>query len=65
MNDEARFIVNVNEGGDDVIHRNPREECNTDDADNVQAIDPRTAAAMIASGSARTCEHCIEQSEAT
>lgn len=59
-----RFVVNVNEAGIDVVHRNPREECNTDDADDVQTIDAKTAAAMIASGQARTCQHCIEQ-EAT
>lgn len=54
------FVVNVNPDDVDVVHRNPREECNTDDAAGRQTVDARTAAAMIASGHARTCQHCIE-----
>ena len=59
-----RFVLNVNEGID-TIHRNPREECNTDDATDRSEVDAKTAAAMIATGQARACHHCIEQTEAT
>ena len=58
------FVLNVNPDGEDTIHRNPREECNTDDAVGRQTVDAKTAAAMIASGHARTCQHCMPQ-EAT
>ena len=61
---EPRLVLNANADGVDVLHRNPREECNTDDADDAKQVDPRTAAAMLATGQARACEHCIT-SEAT
>lgn len=52
-----RFILNVNEGVD-TVHRNPREECNTDQAQGRKNVDAKTAAALIASGEARACLHC-------
>ena len=57
------FVLNFNPDGADVIHRNPREVCNTDDAVGRQNVDATTAAAMIASGHARACEHCIGPEE--
>jgi hypothetical protein len=63
MSKPDRFILNRNEGVD-IVHRDPVEECNVDDADGRESVDAKTAAALIASGQARACEHCIE-SEAT
>jgi hypothetical protein len=57
---KPRFILNRNEG-QDVIHdrSNFDERCNTDDAEDKQNVDAKTAAALIASGAARVCEHCV------
>lgn len=52
------FVLNVNEGVD-TLHRNPREECNVDDATDRQRVDAETADAMLTSGQARSCEHCM------
>ena len=52
------FVLNRNEGTD-TVHRNPREVCNTDDADGREKIDAKTAASLIASGQAVPCGHCI------
>jgi hypothetical protein len=52
-----RIVLNVNDGID-TIHHNPREECNLDDAEDRSEVDAKTAAAMIATGQARLCEHC-------
>jgi hypothetical protein len=54
---EPRFVLNVNPGGD-VLHTDPREECNLDDAKDRQYVDARTAASLIASGQAVACAHC-------
>lgn len=57
---KERFVVNRNEG-QDVVHRSPTiEACNVDDAKDRQNVDAKTAAALIASGEARPCEHCIQ-----
>lgn len=61
---DDRFVLNVNADGLDVVHRNAMEQCNLDDAEDRQTIDAKTAAALIASGQAQACQHCIE-SEAT
>ena len=53
-----RYLLNVNEAGDDVVHRNPREECNTDDADHLLNIDADTAIAIVMKGDAVRCAHC-------
>ena len=55
---EPRFVLNQNPDAQDVIHRNPGESCNTDDARGRQSIDADTADALIAMGDARPCEHC-------
>lgn len=60
---EAVFILNVNPGGVDVLHRNPREECNTDQVEGRQKVDVRTAAELIAKGIAKPCKHCIDTTE--
>ena len=58
-----RFVLNVNKGTD-IVHRNPREECNQDDALDRKNVDAATAAALIASGDARACIHCLAASPA-
>lgn len=57
---EPYYVLNQNEGID-TIHRNPHEECNTDDADGRQTIDAETADAMLTRGQARRCGHCYEE----
>lgn len=54
------FVLNRNGGGEDVIHRNPRNECNTEaeKMEGREAIDPETAESMLLSGLARKCAHC-------
>lgn len=59
---EPYFVLNRNEGVD-VVHRNPREECNTDDADDRETIDAETADALLARGTARRCGHCYQEEE--
>ena len=54
---EAYFVLNGNPGEDDVLHRNPREECNLDDSKGRQTVDPETADALLALGTKR-CQHC-------
>ena len=54
------FVLNQNEGMD-TVHRNPRESCNTDDADGRQTIDARTADEMLTRGTARRCGHCYQE----
>ena len=53
------WVLNRNEGTD-TIHRNPREECNTDDAEGRQTVDTKTAAQLLASGQAVPCQHCMK-----
>jgi hypothetical protein len=54
----ARYVLNVNDGVD-TLHRNPREECNTDDAKGVEVIDPRSAVALMSKGTVALCQHCM------
>ena len=61
MTDEPRFVLNVNPGRRDVVHRNPREECNQDDAIDRQTIDPDTAEALVKTGQAAPCGHCNQE----
>lgn len=61
--DQTRYVV-VQKTGTDMLHINPREECNTDDADNLQTIDRLTARAMAeramhnAEVEIEFCKHC-------
>lgn len=54
------FVLNRNEGMD-TVHRNPRESCNTDDAEGRQTIDAETADALVTRGTARRCGHCYQE----
>jgi len=60
---EPYFVLNRNEGVD-TIHCNPREECNTDDADGRQTIDGTTVEALLERGNAVRCKHCYQEEEA-
>lgn len=55
---EPYYVINRNDGTD-TLHRNPREECNVDDAEGRQTIDPTTGAALEKSGDIHLCGHCI------
>jgi hypothetical protein len=52
------FILVAREGQDTLHQEHPFEECNTDDAERKQKVDTATAAALLRSGSARSCEFC-------
>lgn len=54
-------VLNINPGREDVVHLDPGEQCNTDDAEGRQAIDEDTAKALIALGEARACELCSKE----
>lgn len=54
------WILNENEG-QDVVHHNPGERCNTDDVEGRQVVDSSTAHAMVDRGDARRCEHCEQE----
>lgn len=60
------LILNVNPDDIDVLHLNPRNECNTerDKMADRQTVDLATAYALIARGAARWCEHCHPEEEA-
>ena len=62
MTVDAYYVLNRNEGID-TIHRNPREECNVDDAEDRQTVDALTAARMLEGNEARPCRHCIGRGE--
>jgi hypothetical protein len=62
MTVEPYFVLNRNEGVD-TLHRNPREECNVDDAVDRQTIDPDTAEALLKSGAAVRCLHCYPKED--
>ncbi|MBA2708578.1 MAG: hypothetical protein H0U59_12310 [Gemmatimonadaceae bacterium] len=53
------YILNRNEGVD-VLHRDPGERCNQDDADGRQTIDAATADALLNAelDPVRRCGHC-------
>lgn len=57
---EPYFVLNRNEG-EDTLHRNPREECNVDDAEGRETIDESTYLAMAEAGTARRCRHCHQE----
>lgn len=60
MTVEPRFVLNRNEG-QDVIHLNPGERCNTDDSKGREVIDPDTAEALLNHGDAVRCLHCYPE----
>lgn len=57
--ESASYIQNVNEGID-TLHDKAHltESCNTDDIVGRKSIDRFSAAALVARGQARWCEHC-------
>lgn len=58
---EPRYVLNENPKPRlSVVHRNPREECNLDDAVDRTTIDPDTADALVKTGQAEPCGHCME-----
>ncbi len=60
MSDKRRkpyYVLNINDGVD-VLHRDPREVCNVDDAEGRQTIDFATADAMLTTDKVRRCAHC-------
>lgn len=59
---DSYFVLNRNEGID-TLHRNPREECNCDDVEGRQTVDPDTADALLKLGEARRCQHCYSQED--
>ena len=61
---EPFYVLNQNDGVD-TLHRDPREECNVDDAEGRSSIDPATGAALEASGDIHLCRHCIATEEPT
>ena len=60
---EPYYVLNRDEAGEDVIHENPRNQCNTEaeKMDGREVIDPETADAMLLSGLARRCGHCYQE----
>jgi hypothetical protein len=54
------YVLNRNEG-EDTLHRNPREECNVDDIEGRDTLDPTTGYALEKSGDIRLCQHCMEE----
>lgn len=57
---EPYYVLHRNQGTD-TLHRNPREECNVDDAEGRATIDVRTGQALEASGDIRRCGHCYPE----
>jgi len=57
---EPYYVLNVNPDGDDVLHRDPGERCNTqaDEMKGRQVIDAHTADAMLSKNQAHACRHC-------
>jgi len=52
------YVLNRNDG-EDTLHRDPREECNVDDAEDRDTLDPTTGLALERSGDIHLCGHCI------
>ena len=58
---EPRYVLNVNPDEQDVVHRDPGESCNQDDAKGRLNIDALTADALLSNGEARACQHCMKE----
>lgn len=61
---EPYYVLNKNDGVD-TLHRDPREECNVDDAEGRSMLDPTTGRALEESGDIHLCGHCIAQENPT
>lgn len=55
-----RWVLVTRDDEADTLHRNPTEQCNTDDAAKKQTIDDVTALRLKLGGLVRPCKHCIE-----
>lgn len=62
MTSDPYYVLNRNADGSSVLHRDPGESCNTqaDEMPGRTVIDPKTGAALEASGDVRLCKHCID-----
>ncbi len=56
---DAYYVLNVNEGID-ILHKNPREQCNSqaDEMKGRQTVDAKTVDALLSKDQARRCGHC-------
>lgn len=59
---DAYYVINQNDGID-TLHRNPREECNIDDAEGRSTLDAKTGQALEESGDIHRCGHCYTDQE--
>ena len=60
----SRYVI-VPKDGIDVLHRDPREQCNVDDAARKTVVDEARALTMKLGGYVRLCGHCYEEEPAT
>ena len=58
MTDQPYYVLNTDPNGPEVLHRNPREICNSDDMEGREVLDASTAEALMAGGTVRRCKHC-------
>ncbi len=55
---QDRYVI-TQHAGTDTLHVNPREQCNTDDADLLQTVDRGSAYALLRAGVLHSCWHCV------
>jgi hypothetical protein len=58
------YVLNRNDGVD-TLHRNPREQCNVDDAEGRDTLDTITGDALMRTDDIHKCGHCIGEEVAT
>lgn len=58
------YLVNHNPGADTLHREHGFEECNLDDAEDLEKVDDATGRALVADGQAAECEHCKPLAEA-
>jgi len=57
--DVRHYKLNRNLVGPSVLHiEHPWEQCNTDQAEDLETIDELTAAALLDTGAVVPCQHC-------
>ncbi len=55
-----RYTINRNDDGPDVLHYYPSfEQCNSDEMENRERIDFKTADALLATDQVKRCRHCF------
>lgn len=57
---QSRYVITRVQ---DTLHINPREQCNTDDADLLQTVDAQSAHALLDGGAVVGCGHCVTAHE--